>query len=365
MSTDSIESNEDFTTLELSEIYDDFVTVTRDSRGKNKATKNDVKQAVNFMLDVVDSTYFLIAQDKDKYNWEPPKTDPNKKSIIMTLFDAHFGELIVKEDPYAEGTDVDIETSYNFEIAEKNLNKIYDRTVEIMNNYGMERFDEFIIAIGGDNVDGDGTVYPHQSHEVDGLIFQQVVKFQFAVNEIIAKASSMMKKLDGIVRVIGIPGNHGRNKANPSNHPVRQNYDYLTYLWIESFLIRDKQELNKLDNVFMSYSHISLTKGFQTKGWKYIMRHALPKNLLTPSAENKVNNLSKIYDADVLLTGHFHQTAMVRSGNTTVIRTGCLPGPNEYSDELSIHSDGAEQLAIVVSKNNAIESLTPLLINGV
>ena len=350
---------------EISEEFDAYVEMALEIKwGKRKATPAQFAAACEFAFRSHQVVNDLIANHYDpNILLRTHKTNPNKRAFVITFFDVHLGEKAFAENPYR--IDAQPLLVYNIQEAVRRTFHVFNEGINRMKSIGIDKFDELIIAIGGDNVDGDGSVYPGQIHSLDADINTQKLVFSETMIKIVASAAKLMKKVNGVVNVVGVIGNHGRSKFNLNADQIKGNADWQIYEFMKSQLTVLKTETNKYNNVTLSYSSSSENKGFTSKGWNFLLTHIMPQKLQAPSAQKKAQGLHDIYDADVILTGHYHETAYFRAGKSTVIRVGCLPGPNEYSDTLGIYSPGGEQLCLVIHPEYKIEQIIPISFQGV
>lgn len=334
--------------------------VTSERSGGRNISRVDILRASGFVLDSIQTTHDFIDGHNLVEEFEPI-TDIDKKAMIITCFDDHFGELIVREDALTGERVV----TYDFNIAEERMDYRFDRAFQEIANQGKENFDEIIIAIGGDNVDGDGSVFPGQGHFTDLVdgISGQIRRYSLSIVSNAERAALFMG--DGTpIRIVGVVGNHGNSKASRNNHPVKHNWDRGCYDWIDAWL-KHKWAPDITKNITMIYSKNIDKKVFEVKGWRYLMIHATSKTLTTPTAYKNMLGLKELYDMHVVLTGHFHDSAYASLGTTKLFRIGTAAGPNEYSDKLMIASGGPEQSLFIVTKEQRVAAHIIIDLSGV
>ena len=331
-----------------------YVTDELSRHNAQHVTKADIEAASAYILDAIRSANNAIMENP--VSKPIIEDDIDKRSIIITSFDDHFGELIVREDPLT-GTK---ETTYNYSIARKRMQERFDRAFTEIEIRGRDNFDEIIIAIGGDNVDGDGSVYPTQEHfiEPNGYIWTQMMQYSDALVDNAERAAAFLGE-DKRVRIIGVAGNHGNSKVKRGNHPVKHNWDTGCYDMIQNRLYC-KHRPPEYDRITISYSRDIDVKSFKAKGWTYTMIHAMTKNMGAPTFAKKLLGIKELYNPDVVLTGHYHESGLVNLGTTSVYRIGTSAGPNDYSDKLMIKSSGPEQSLFIVSAKYKVEAYIPI-----
>ena len=285
-----------------------------------------------------------------------PKTDPGKRAANIFLFDNHFGEKVLLRDG-------DKYNEYNFDIGDARMDDDFNQSVARMSLVGLDNFDEINILIGGDNVDGDGTVYPGQGGNIVGDIAEQIDRYANAVLRNVKRLCILYN--DTIpINIIGIAGNHGATKSNNSIviHARANNYDILTYKHIRNYLL-GCQDAGMHNNVKMFFDHHFEHYKVDIKGWGFVMIHKTSKTMTTPSPKLKSLSTLLNYNAHALVSGHFHETELASIGGYKLIRCGSMAGANEYSDSLGILRGPAEQLLIITSANEMIESFHPIVLD--
>jgi len=308
----------------------------------------------DIMIDGMQELYKeAMANTKTVYKNTNVSVANSKKSCIINIFDSHFGETIKSANKDGIHSIV-----YSFDIATKRMNAVFDEAIRIMNETKKTNYDEVFVVLGGDHIDGDGTVYPHQVHEIEEGFLSQLVQFQRAMITNIHKLSEFMGK-DGKLIIVGVPGNHGMNKRNSTFHPILDNYDTGIYMHLWAYIEQIKSMYNKLQNVELYFPTNVEYVNFMVKGWKIQARHKLPKNFNTPSVKVLVHGWREMHEIDMLLTGHFHDSALATIGKTKVVRVGCLPGGNDFAEHLGLFGE-SEQTIIITSKDKLIEQYIPV-----
>jgi len=314
----------------------------RENKLKNK--NGILRKNKEYFLDLMEELYKSNKKRTDNLNYTPKLN--KKEAMVITLFDSHYGEEIKRDGKII----------YNFDIADNRVRKYLRNAIEyyIINSRSI---DEVYFVLGGDNIDGDGTVYPHHIQEIEDSFNQQIKRYQYIVLECISTFSKLLdnKKL----HVIGVAGNHGSNKRNTAAHPIRDNYDTGLYLYLSAMLDYIKLNYNDLLNVYMNFSTETEYYNFNIKGWNFQARHRLPKNFNTPSTKVVVHGWRELHEIDCILTGHYHDGAVGNIGKTKLIRIGSLAGANDYSESLGLFGE-AEQTLLIVSKDRLIKNYMPI-----
>lgn len=288
----------------------------------------------------------------------PKKINKDKYSLIITIFDSHFGAHVVRNDNSKNNKWV---VTFNYEIARQLIRKLFDRAIEEIETIGNDKFDEIIIALGGDNIDGDGSIYTGQIHFLEDNIIGQVETFvQTMLDEINRINKHFNYKYD--INIYGVVGNHGELRFNPMPELFIDNADYWCFRLIDMLLIQAKRfDAFKNVNIFYNKEHGNPHFTFYVKGHQFMLVHEMRKNLFTATAKNEILNLIKMYDnLKVIITGHYHDSAIINFNGTKLIRTGSLVGATSYTDLLRIYAEQREQLILVVSSNEPTRNIIPV-----
>lgn len=142
----------------------------RESKIRNK--KSVLRRTVDNYLDIMDKLYFTNKKRTDNFKINSQSNSNN--ALIITLFDTHYGEEIKKDGVI----------KYNFDIADKRIRKyIKDVIKYYLDN--KDSIDEIYLVLGGDNIDGDGTVYPHHIQEIEEGFNKQIDRYIKIITEVI------------------------------------------------------------------------------------------------------------------------------------------------------------------------------------
>jgi len=119
-----------------------------------------------------------------------------------------------------------ITESYNTEVARTRLQKLIRKTIEITEvRRAGANINELRIFMGGDMVEGE-EIFAHQAHEIDSSVFAQAVKnAPEMLAQVVKTALANFKK----VRVVTVPGNHGRNGSRGTRSHPETNWDNVCY----------------------------------------------------------------------------------------------------------------------------------------
>lgn len=329
----------------------------RNSWKKYGIINANIKRMKTFLVDAVED-YFVDMHGKlPERNFEVMKSPATDKlSMTVCLFDTHFGSHIERVDNDGQNTKV----IYSLEISKARVAKVIGRALQEMKERGEKKFDEFNIVLGGDNIEGDGSIYRGQVHHLEVNATYQVTEFVHTMTETLLKISEQYPDMK--IRVHGIIGNHGEQRGNPTMNKFTDNYDFASYIHMQN-IIGVYQKHGKLKNVALNFetNPTGPILRFEIKGHGFMGLHKYAKNLGTPSAGRNAMSLEKMQNnLKIVLTGHYHQSSINDYGDVKIVRIGSLVGPNSFTDELSIYSPGGEQALIISSKDEPMYSYSPI-----
>ena len=209
------------------------------------------------------------------------------------------------------------------------------------------------VYMTGDMVEGE-QIFAHQAHEIDSSVFEQACfTCPEALAEIIASWASVFER----VRVVAVPGNHGRNgpKKGPAN--PRTNWDRVCYRVLGMLLksvhnveIVAPDSFYAVDDVLGSGN--LLVHGDQVRGgfagfpWYGVGRKAL----------GWIDSIPEPWRN--LFLGHFHTPVAGRFSGRWWFANGTLESSNEFArSEMASAGTPAQRLTIFNKKHGPIVDL--------
>jgi hypothetical protein len=116
--------------------------------------------------------------------------------------------------------------SYSCAVADDRIMRLAQR-VKIITDVrrSAAAIDEIVVLLGGDMVEGEN-IYPGQAHQIDQGLFEQACVTGPAI---LVRFILSLLQWFRVVRVAGVPGNHGRSAPkNVGSHPLT-NWDRVAY----------------------------------------------------------------------------------------------------------------------------------------
>lgn len=124
--------------------------------------------------------------------------------------------------------------TYDAGIAESRLFELVRKVIKITQmRRTAARIDTIHVYLGGDMVEGE-EIFPHQAHEIDQSVYDQAVH---TVPSIIGRCILMLLEAFPKVKVLAVPGNHGRNGPRGTKSHPKTNWDSVCYAALQAYLL--------------------------------------------------------------------------------------------------------------------------------
>lgn len=288
---------------------------------EDRAYAKLVKQHKQTIADLEAQLDLLTALDNhaaQPSRWaQPSKRGADRHGIVcLALSDLHCDEIVKPEQ-------VNGRNAYNRQIAEQRLKATMERTIRLARDYvtGI-KYEGCQVFWGGDSI--SGTIHDELSRTNDGQ--GPLDSCDFWADRI---ASAFVTLADhfGHVRIVSVPGNHGRSTRKPeAKDAIRTSYDWL--------LTRNVFRELKSDERFSWNIPESLTVREQVLGSTYLFEHGdnfqggdQIAGPIRPVMMGYYRRLAEGDPFDRLVVGHFHQYASIPQA----VMNGSLVGYSEYS----------------------------------
>ncbi len=151
-----------------------------------------------------------------------PKFDKSKKPeeiAVLHISDVHFGK-----------------TTHNYDsaTATERIHDLIKKTIKITDiRRSTAKINEIRVYLGGDLVEGE-EIFPTQAHHIDESVFDQAVK---TAPSVISSAILSLMEHFNKVKVVCVPGNHGRNGPKSTRAHPRTNWDNIAYAVIKLMIM--------------------------------------------------------------------------------------------------------------------------------
>jgi len=282
--------------------------------------------------------------------WLKPKKATRHHTAIPTLFisDTHFDEVV---DPAAVGG----VNSYNREIAEVRLRRVFERGIVLTRDYlSGVRYDGAVILLGGDIVSGN--IHEELARTNEDQIMGTVVHW---VPQL-AAGIEMWAEVFGRVHVVAVVGNHGRNSQKmPSKGIVRDNFDWLIYRWVADRLREDERITWQIpegpDAYFPIYNtRFLLTHGNAFRGGDGQVGPLGP--IIRGNLRTYRRQMFLDQPYDWLVMGHWHTYAHVAG----LVVNGSLKGYDEYAYAQRFTPERPQQAFWLTTPENGVTVAAPI-----
>lgn len=276
---------------------------------------------------------------------------------IPTLFlsDIHYGEVVHPHEVFGCN-------EFNSRICVERVRRVIDATIHL--THGILRRPQFpgiVLALGGDNI--NGALRDEALASNDKPIFRQAIDVADLLHSSIQKLLKVYKR----VRVIGVPGNHGRGTMKPwAGFYAETNLDWLVYQMLERFFANEVKSgaITFLTPPARDVTYavagrrFRLTHGDQFRGGDSIIGPLGP----VTRGDNKKRTMALTLptvaeEYDTLLVGHFHRLYH----HDNLIMNGSIIGFNAYSLQNNFSFEYPKQSLFLTHEKYGINHMMPVL----
>lgn len=333
-----------------SEAPEDPVTSRRMS-DENKRLRNAVADLERRIGDAQDyrSSILGLAKEPLKPKFVYPTGLPSQitgRTVILHISDVHYGETVNIDE-------MDGANKYDASIARARLGRLFAKGADLMTEFWKgEPPDEIIVALGGDLISGDIHLELMNTNE------PAVPATVREVGERIAGGILLLRQKVGVpIRVLSVPGNHGRLSLKPqSKRRAANSLDLLATDFAEA-------ALRGSDKGITFYQTASPDAYFSAYGFHFCLTHGDAmgskggQGYIGPGA-TIIRGHRKLIDTSwrsgrpvhYVLTGHLHTTLRTPFGYAN----GSVVGYSEYARDLRADPEAARQNMLVVHKTHGV-----------
>jgi hypothetical protein len=300
-----------------------------------RARVKELEERLIAEQDRADAMQALQRARVEPAHWLAAPNIAGQLSLTPMLFTSDFqcGESISLDE-------MDGINEYNGHLFCERYQRMIDKTIMLAEqNTGATEFPGIIYLRGGDAVSGEIHAELAETNDLSAvpaakLVFQQE-------REGIAR----LRDKFGRVRVISLPGNHGRTTFKPhAKSYALRNIETLISWWLQ-------QDLDGDPNV-QFWTPMSADALFDVEGWNCLLSHGDrmgsrggtgfigPAATIARGHQKLFQNWTATGQrVDVILTGHLHTSLKLERGYAN----GSLAGYNEYARDLRCLPDAAKQ----------------------
>lgn len=257
-----------------------------------------------------------------KLNAATKKSDSDEVPVLFTS-DFQWGEVVRPEE-------IDWLNAYNKEIAAERYANLIDRAIKICESHETHKYPGIIYLRGGDAISGEIHGELAETNSLSAIpAIQDLAEHEAAGIERLADHL-------GRVRVISVPGNHGRTTLRPRSKGYSDfNFETALAWYLESYFRNDKRvefwTPKSGDAYFKVFGHrVLLTHGDRI-GARGGTGFLGPVATITRGMKKTVDSYSRVGRlVDLMLVGHFHTPLMLDQG----FSNGALAGYTEYARDI-------------------------------
>lgn len=244
-------------------------------------------------------------------------TTLDPEDIVLMISDTQIGQKVDKKDTGGMG-------QYDFQVFKRRMER-YSSAVRKILKYTPNKIENCYVFLLGDLVEGS-TIFRGQQRQLDLITVQQVTRAYEMFAVLLADLLQIFDK----VKVVVIPGNHGRIGQKGENAP-HDNLD-----WLIGYFLRERFNGSKRIEFHLPETWWSLVKvrnttfllshGDQFKSWLGIPYYGAER-FRSRVRETLKDVFTGSNDFDYLLCGHHHQAAVLPN----IYLNGSWVGGSEYS----------------------------------
>jgi len=289
----------------------------------------------------------------------PPPPEPHtfkivenkhEQEAVLMLCCLHMGEVVSAAETNGFG-------EYNMAVAQARFQSVVDSVIDLVRDHHRgERIRKLWVINLGDNVSGD--IHEELSITNERPVITQTLSAAYLLALGIRDLAANFE----CVEMVGLPGNHGRNRKKPMHKlKTEDSFDRMTYETVgllcanianftmtipPAYWVR--QVINEVPFVFLH--------GDNLKAWNQIPFYGMYRmnaNFTTMHAQR--GEYFKY-----LGIGHFHQVGMFPKSGGELLMTGSLKGPDEYSLDVLQQGSEPEQLFFGVHPKRGVSFRYPI-----
>ena len=195
--------------------------------------------------------------------------------------------------------------------------------------------DEVVVCLLGDLVEGID-IYPGQNVALELGAFAQTRRCADALWLLLV---DLVKELRCPVRVVAVPGNHGRQSKTAAR---ADNWDNVV-----TYVLSTRAEMHgdKRLRVVPSFAEFDLV---DVKGHRVVLNHTAIKHAGTPAMQARMAAWLRHHDAEIIMHGHWHNAGVSHWMDRLLVSNGSLCGPDPFGERHALISP-ARQVCFLVA----------------
>lgn len=275
-------------------------------------------------------------------------TGPSAAGIpTLLLSDFHWGEVVLA--PEVGGVN-----EFNMEIARKRLQRVVEKTCDLLRNHVVGDYPGLVVCLGGDMI--SGSIHDELEQTNEGTVMEQALD----VFEHLQTALRSLADEFGKVHVPCVTGNHGRsNRKWQAKRRATLSYEWLVYQFLQrAFAGDDRFTWAIPDGPDVDFDLLGtryrLTHGDTFKAGDGIIGPLGPITRGTLKRSHMAASMHQPFD--YLLMGHWHSLIW---GSGQIVN-GSLKGFDEFAMSLSITPEPPAQALWLTTEQHGRTLLMPV-----
>jgi hypothetical protein len=248
----------------------------------------------------------------------------------LLLSDFHWGEVV-------RAAEIGGVNEYNMAIARRRLQRVTEKTCDLLRNHVVGDYPGIVVALGGDMI--SGAIHDELEQTNDGTVMQQALDlFEHLQTALITLADEF-----GHVHVPAVTGNHGRsNRKWQAKRRAALSYEWLVYQFLQRAFVDDERFTWSIpdgpDTDFeLLGTRYRLTHGDSFKGGDGMIGPLGPITRGTVKRRGMAAAMHQPFDH--LLMGHWHTLLW----GARQITNGSLKGFDEFAMSFSAEPEPPQQ----------------------
>jgi hypothetical protein len=280
------------------------------------------------------------------------KETMGERVAIFQLTDLHYGKTVKLEGDFK---DLNV---YDKDIAKKRIQKYFDKAIEycIWN-----KINNVIVELGGDIF--SGIIHDELKYYVTTSTIDDILDL---VDCISYNLQRLVEKIDN-VKVIGVPGNHGRlHKKMEFEFKATNNFDYLFYHILNLNnknieIIPSKSTFKKetINGQVFVFHHGDFTRGGKNMAGAPVFTSSRDATFVS-----KIYKAVGIHNVSTILIGHFHTSFWIPGLSVEVIGNGSLIGTDSYALE-NVLAGSANQNLVIVDGEGRVTDVKKIFVDDI
>lgn len=299
----------------------------------------------------------LSATPLNPPSWKPSTANKRdqREALILMVSDVHMGETIDFDQMGGRN-------KFDKKICAKRIERLFQGVVKMGTTHWSGPPPGVIyVILGGDLISGE--IHEELAKSNDLLAIPAVREL---ATHIISGLELLLRSFDCEVRVVSIPGNHGRTTRKPESKGfVVNSYDTLVAWLVESWFMAKTTKKISFSAPASGDALINIC------GWNFLFTHGDRigsrggMGMVGPSATiaRGMQRLIQDYASeqiviDYIMVGHFHSSMELEQG----FANGSLSGPSEYSRSGRMRSSPPSQWLVSVHPEYGVARRWKLLV---